>query len=201
MKNPLADKNEAALQRNEEEGLAQARVLLEQRQKLQRIRYCCPHCQQWFEPKTAIPLFRVTKTWEGNGFVFTRKDPLLLQSPLPAMPRRFRKREADTLLTILGALLVGNPAPFFDALRRWPEILLEKEVWDRTVGTWHKQKVFKTPEGTQARKNLKRVGSMLADTVGAPQWPTDEERMVREQESNRKSKREFDARQRKSKKA
>lgn len=185
-----------ALRPGEEEGIRQARLLLEKNKTQWTVRHYCPQCQQPFECLPHDPLFRVTPSWDGKKTFLTRD-----RFQQAALPPRFRKNALVTLPIILGSLMAGHTDRFFDALTRWPEILHEREIWKRTVGLWRKQKIFDTPEGEQAQKHLRTVGRRLAaKPVGRTELPTETKRAENIKESRQKASKNFRARQ-KAKKA
>jgi hypothetical protein len=84
---------------------------------------------------------------------------------------------------ILEELQAGDPELFFLALSLSPAYLHEPPIYAATIGTWWPQKKSDTPEGENARKYLRRIGSVLADPLGRPEI-TKAEREQNKQTSN-----------------
>lgn len=79
---------------------------------------------------------------------------------------RLRGGQPDELAWILAYLMADDTDRFFDALRRNPEILLEKEIWDRTVMRWFKDKLAPDYQSRNvAQTFLKEIGKALAGVI------------------------------------
>jgi hypothetical protein len=85
----------------------------------------------------------------------------------------------------LDALRRNNLDIFFRDLKLMPELLKDDDIWEQSVDIWLRQKFWKGDQGKAARKNLKRIGSTLADIEGRPEYKTQEER----EEANRTNQR------------
>lgn len=198
MKNASPSKQEQPFRPGEEEQIHQASIrrLMRKRRSTERVQ--CPQCRHHFrkppedhQPVPQSPFFRTLSSWTSphNSRRSTIMELLIRHL---STPPRLRGAKPDLPTTIIGSLEAGYTDRFFTALRRWPEVLLEPEVWFLTIGLWYKQKIAYTPEGQQARKYLKAIGSALADPRGRPEIPKDQ-RIQRKQQSTRESKRRHDA--------